>query len=328
MRRDGNTPLHRRDRATERASRAARRGPRRKCARQHLASGGSDLAVTHGKSARPIDVTTNTKSEKGLARRSTTSLAADAGESALQAYMREIGRHPVISAEEQLAFARELGRTADPQLAARLVTTNLRLVVKMARELRKGDVPLLDLIQEGNLGLMHAVRKFDPEKGVKLTSYAAWWIRAYILKTAMRDARLVRLGTSQTQRKLFFNLRKETARLEVLGLDTSAEALAARLEVPVQEVIEMRDRLSRRDVSLDARDGLVQASVRAFGETLSGRDRVVFERRMLAEEPMTLRELGATLNISRERARQLEKAIAKKLERALRAVVPIEMLAA
>jgi len=302
-------------------------------------------------------VTTNSKSEKGLAQRSTTSLAADAGESALHAYMREIGRHPVMSAEAQIELARELGRTGDPQLAARLVTTNLRLVVKMARELRKGDVPLLDLIQEGNLGLMHAVRKFDPEKGVKLTSYAAWWIRAYMLKTAMRDARLVRLGTSQTQRKLFFKLRKETARLEALGLDASADALAARLEVPVQEVIEMRDRLSRRDVSLDeplhddgdgtavdvlpandarsddqlalvARDGLVQASVRAFGETLSGRDRVVFERRMLADEPMTLRELGETLNISRERARQLEKAIAKKLERALRAVVPIEMLAA
>jgi RNA polymerase sigma-32 factor len=173
----------------------------------------------------------------------------------------------------------------------------------------------------------------------------------------MRDARLVRLGTSQTQRKLFFKLRKETARLEALGLDTSAEALAARLEVPVQEVIEMRDRLSRRDVSLDeplhddgdgtavdvlpandvgsddqlalvARDGLVQASVRAFGETLTGRDRIVFERRMLADEPMTLRELGETLSISRERARQIEKAIAKKLERALRAVVPSEMLAA
>ena len=304
--------------------------------------------------------TTSSQSASGsqaLVKRPTATLGGDANETALHAYMREIGRHPVIAPDEQIAIAREFARTNDPQLAARLVTTNLRLVVKMARELRKGEVPLLDLIQEGNLGLMHAVRKFDPEKGVKLTSYAAWWIRAYMLKTAMRDARLVRLGTSQTQRKLFFKLRKETARLEALGLDASPEALAARLEVPVQEVIEMRDRLSRRDVSLDEplhddgggtaidvlpandvrsdervvrgeREGLVEASVRAFGETLNARDRIVFEKRMLADEPLTLRELGETLKISRERARQLEKAIAKKLERALRAGVPAELLAA
>lgn len=298
-----------------------------------------------------------TRSSDTLAKRSPTALTVDASEGALQAYMREIGRHPVLPADTQIELAREFVRTGDPQLAARLVTSNLRLVVKMARELRKAEVPLLNLIQEGNLGLMHAVRKFDPEKGVKLTSYAAWWIRAYMLKTTMRDSRLVRLGTSQTQRKLFFKLRKETARLEAMGLDASPEALAARLEVPVHEVIDMRDRLSRRDVSLDEplhddgdgtavdvlpandvrsderlalgeRDGLVEASVRAFGETLSGRDRVVFEKRMLADEPMTLRELGEMLNISRERARQLEKAIAKKLERALRSDVPAELLAA
>ena len=304
--------------------------------------------------------TTTTQSERGarvLPRVSKTALAADTSESALAAYLRELGRHPVLTSDEQIEIARQLATTGDPRLASRLVTTNLRLVVKMARELRKGEVPLLDLIQEGNLGLMHAVSKFDPEKGVKLTTYAAWWIRAYILKSSMRDARLVRLGTSQTQRKLFFKLRKETARLEALGLDASPEALAARLEVSVTEVIDMRDRLSRRDVSLDEplhddgagtavevlpandvrsddqlesgeRIGLVEASVREFGETLTGRDRLVFEKRMLAEEPVTLRELGALLKVSRERARQIEKAIAKKLERALRARVPAELLAA
>jgi RNA polymerase sigma-32 factor len=306
-------------------------------------------------------VTTNSSQSasgsRALAKTSSSRLDSVVSETALHAYLREVGRHPVLSAEEQTELARELARTGDPQFAARLVTTNLRLVVKMARQFSKGEVPLLDLIQEGNLGLMHAVRKFDPDKGVKLTSYAAWWIRAYLFKSAMRDARLVRLGTSQTQRKLFFKLRKESARLEALGLEASPEAIAARLDVPVHEVVDMRDRLSRRDVSLDEplhedgdgtavdllpandvrsdqllvtgeRDEIVEDSVREFGATLTGRDRIVFEKRMLAEEPLTLRELGELLQVSRERARQLEKAIAKKLERLLRARVPAELLAA
>ena len=227
----------------------------------------------------------------------------------------------------------------------------------MANDLRKSEVPLLDLIQEGNLGLMHAVRKFDAEKGVRLTSYAAWWIRAYMLKTTMRDARLVRFGTSQSQRRLFVRLRKEASRLEALGREATPEALAESLRVPVGELVEMRDRLARRDVSLDeplhedgagtavdlltagdapvderlaggVRAALVEDAMRDFGETLTGRDRVIYERRMIAEEPVTLRELGEQLHVSRERARQLEKAIEAKLARALRARVPAELLAA
>ena len=304
-----------------------------------------------------MPVNTYSDASTALVKRPAHALAPRAHDPVLAAYLKEIGRHPVLPPDEQTRLAREYVRTGDAAIAARLVSTNLRLVVKMAHALRKSEVPLLDLIQEGNLGLMHALRKFDPEKGVRLTSYAAWWIRAYMLKAAMRDARLVRFGTSQTQRRLFFRLRKEAARLEAQGREVMPELLAETLRVPVGELVEMRDRLGRRDVSLDeplhddgagtaldlladegagaddqlvagTRDVLVEEAIHAFGETLSGRDRLIFEERMVAEEPVTLRELGERLRISRERARQLEKALETKLARALRAQVPEALLAA
>src|SRR5439155_22790599 len=145
---------------------------------------------------------------------------------ALQRYMAEVSRHPLLSREEEHDLAARFARTQDPQLAYRLVTANLRLVVKIAHEYRRAAFNLLDLIQEGNVGLMHAVQKYDPFRGVKLSSYAAWWIRAYILRYLMDNWRMVKLGTTQAQRKLFFNLRKEQEKLLAQGFEAAPKLLA------------------------------------------------------------------------------------------------------
>jgi RNA polymerase sigma-32 factor len=290
------------------------------------------------------------------ARHAISSRESPARGDALRAYLRDVQRHEVLDGDAQTALAREYARTRDPRIGARLVETNQRLVMKLAREIKKTDLSLLDLVQEGNLGLLHALEKFDADKDVRLSTYAAWWIRAFMLRAVMRNARLVRLGTSQTQRRLFFGLRREIAKLEASGLDVTPEALAQRLGVTPEEVVDMRDRLSMPETSLDAplhddgsatlvdavvanhtdlddilaeneRRDLLLAQLRAFAETLRGRDRFIFERRLVAEQPLTLREIGAELGVSRERARQLEKAIEMRLVKFVRAAVPPDVLA-
>ena len=171
---------------------------------------------------------------------------------ALQRYMSEVARHPLLTREEEHRLATEFQKTQDPRLAYRLVTANLRLVVKIAHEYRRAAFNLLDLVQEGNVGLMHAVRKYDPNRGVKLSSYAAWWIRAYILRYLMDNWRMVKLGTTQAQRKLFFNLRKEQEKLLQQGFDAAPRLLAERLDVSEQDVQEMDQRLSNDEFSLDS----------------------------------------------------------------------------
>jgi RNA polymerase sigma-32 factor len=263
----------------------------------------------------------------------------------LQAYINEARRYPLLTPDEEQALATRYRETGDLDAARRLVTANLRLVVKIAYEYRKAYQNLLDLVQEGNIGLMHAVRKFDPTRGVKLSSYSAWWIRAYILKFVLNNWRLVKIGTTHAQRKLFFNLRKEVERLRRLGVETpSPRLLAENLSVPVHEVETMQKRLSARDLSLDApiRDEddrslsrldlissdaetpanaveraefstLLQRKVTEFSKALSGRDREIFELRTIAEEPLTLQEIGDRYGITRERARQLERRIMNRL---------------
>jgi RNA polymerase sigma-32 factor len=277
---------------------------------------------------------------------------------ALQRYMAEVARHPLLSREEEHKLAAEFYKTRDPDIAYKLVTANLRLVVKIANEYRRAAFNLLDLIQEGNVGLMHAVQKYDPFRGVKLSSYAAWWIRAYILRYLMDNWRMVKLGTTQAQRKLFFNLRKEQERLLSQGFEAAPKLLAEKLEVSEQDVREMDQRLSNDEFSLDAPaaggseesrqthgDRLVQPAppideqladeelrkifkekLAAFGKTLTAeKDKFLFENRIAPpedKEPMTLQQIGDLWGVTRERARQLEARLTDRLREYLRKELP------
>ncbi len=261
----------------------------------------------------------------------------------LQRYLSEIRRYSLLSREEEHRLAVRYRENKDIEAAYRLVTANLRLVVLIAREYQHAVRTLLDLIQEGNIGLMEAVKNFDPYRGIRFPSYAVWWIRAYIIRYVMNNWRMVKIGTTQAQRKLFFNLQKEKDRLEAEGFVAGPKLLAQRLDVKESEVVEMEQRLAARDLSVDApiESGesatmldflpskeataeeqvasaesreLISQKVREFGETLTGKDRVIFDGRLMAEEPMTLQEIGDRYGISRERVRQIEERVKKKLK--------------
>ena len=267
----------------------------------------------------------------------------------LQAYLREVQRHPLLTPEEEHDLAVKYATTQDVRAAAHLVTANLRLVVKIAYEYRRAYRNIMDLIQEGNIGLMQAVKKYDPNRGVKLSSYSAWWIRAYILRFIINNWRLVKLGTTQAQRKLFFNLNKEKAKLFAMGIDPTPTEIAARLGVDEQDAIDMDRRLSSGEMSLDApvgdnegravsrielmpsggaapdamvADEQVQSILREklseFRTTLKGKDIEIFDRRLIAEDPLTLQELGDHFGISRERVRQIEARLTTNLRNFLR----------
>jgi RNA polymerase sigma-32 factor len=276
---------------------------------------------------------------------------------ALQRYMAEVSRHPLLTREQEHDLAVKFRETQDPAIAYKLVTANLRLVVKIAHEYRRAAFNILDLIQEGNVGLMQAVQKYDPYRGVKLSSYAAWWIRAYILRYLMDNWRMVKLGTTQAQRKLFFNLRKEQEKLMAQGFDPAPKLLADRLEVSEQDVREMDQRLANDEFSLDAPlpgvddarqtygDRIVETARPAeeqladeelrrifkeklaeFGKTLTdAKDRFLFEHRLAVpdgQEPMTLQEVGDKYGFTRERARQLEARLTDRLRDYLRRELP------
>jgi RNA polymerase sigma-32 factor len=269
----------------------------------------------------------------------------------LAVYLREVQKHPLLTAEETQALAEKFLSTQDAAVAARLVTANLRLVVKIAYEYRRAYKNIMDLIQEGNIGLMQAVKRYDPYRGVKLSSYAAWWIRAYILRFILNNWRLVKLGTTQAQRKLFFNLRKKRAELQALGIDPTDAEVAKRLNVPESDVAEMDVRLQASEGSLDAPigdgegrptaridtmpsavegpealtadnelQGLLKDKLSTFRATLEGKDKelAIFDQRLVADEPLTLQELGDRFGISRERVRQLEQRLTGRLREFLR----------
>ncbi len=263
----------------------------------------------------------------------------------MQAYLREVQRHPLLTPEQELTLATKYWRDKDVRAAATLVTANLRLVVKIAYEYRRAYKNIMDLVQEGNVGLMQAVKKYDPTRGVKLSSYAAWWIRAYILRYILNNWRMVKLGTTQAQRKLFFNLNKEKQRLLAMGIDPTPSAIAERLHVDEKEVADMDVRLGASESSLDAPVGdtdgkltprvdlmpsagdgadvmLADAEINqklreklaTFRETLKGKDLEIFDLRLAApDEPLTLQELGDRFGVSRERVRQLEARLVGKL---------------
>ena len=262
---------------------------------------------------------------------------------ALQRYLSEIRRYPVLTREEEHDLAVQYKQFGDVEAAYKLVRSNLRLVVMIAREYERAFRNLLDLIQEGNIGLMESLKNFDPYRGVRFPSYAVWWIRAYIIRYLMNNWRMVKLGTTQAQRRLFFNLQKEKEKLEAEGFVPGAKLIAQRLDVKESEVIEMDQRLSGRDLSTDApmaegetatllntltdnsptpeerlvEDEYQQAvkeRLKTFGEGLKDKELVVFRERLMAEEPLTLREIGERYGISRERVRQIEHRVKKKLK--------------
>jgi RNA polymerase sigma-32 factor len=269
----------------------------------------------------------------------------------LSAYMAELAQYPPIDREQEHELAVRYVESGDLDAAYRLVTSNLRLVVKIAYEYRRAAFNVLDLIQEGNVGLMQAVKKYDPFKGVKLSSYAAYWIRAYILRFVMDNWRMVKLGTTQAQRKLFFNLRKEQAKLAAEGFEAGPRLLAERLEVTEREVEEMDMRLGGDEFSLDmpvGEDGsaswgdrlalpspgaderlgdeelhrMLREELAAFAETLDDKERFIFEKRMIAEEPLTLQKIGDEFGFTRERARQLEARLVDRLRERMKERMP------
>ncbi len=269
--------------------------------------------------------------------------------STIGAYLHELRRYPLMTREEEHEVAVRYAQTAEQALAARLITANLRLVVKIAQEYRRAHRNILDLIQEGNIGLIHAVQKYDPYRGVKLSSYASWWIRAYILKFILANWRLVKVGTTQAQRKLFFNLRKEREKLEKQGFQVEAKHLAAALDVTEQEVIEMERRLNAAETSLDAPmrsdeqgdrtqgdfvraapasrpdlqveagefGSILKDKLHAFGATLRDRDLEIFRDRLLNDEPATLVQIAERFGVTRERVRQIEERLKKRLRQYL-----------
>src|SRR6266542_787934 len=262
----------------------------------------------------------------------------------LHRYLAEIRRYPLLSPEEEHELAVQYKEYGDIEAAYRLVTGNLRLVVMLARNYQRAFHNLLDLIQEGNVGLMEAVRNFDPYRGVRFPSYAVWWIRAYIIRYIMNNWRMVKLGTTQAQRKLFFNLQREKERLEAEGFSPEPKLLAQHLGVKEEEVVEMAQRMAARDLSIDVPlDGneesatlldfmadqrataeeevaateyrqLISKKMEEFARTLKGKEQVIFTKRLLAEEPLTLQQIGEQHGISRERVRQLESRLKKKLK--------------
>jgi RNA polymerase sigma-32 factor len=272
----------------------------------------------------------------------------------LQRYLSEIRRIPLLSREEEHKLAVRWTEEGDRQAAWRLVTANLRLVVMIAREYQRAFHNLLDLVQEGNVGLLEAVKQFDPYRGIRFPSYAVWWIRAYIIRYVMNNWRLVKIGTTQAQRKLFFNLAKEREKLEREGFSPEPKLIAQRLDVKEKEVVEMEQRLAARDLSVDApvdegEDAtmldflpggtqtadavadeeyhrLIRRTAGEFRETLKGKDLVIYERRleplMRDEEPVTLQEIGDEFGITRERVRQIEVRVKKRFADYLRQQIP------
>jgi len=261
----------------------------------------------------------------------------------LQRYLMEISRYDLLTRDEEKELAIRVREYDDRDAAYELVTSNLRLVVKIALEFQRIWMQnLLDLIQEGNIGLMQAARKFDPYKNVKFSYYASFWIKAYILKFIMDNWRLVKIGTTQGQRKLFFKLRKEKQKLIEQGFDPKPKLLSQRLGVSEREIVDMDQRLDGWDVSLDAplkndsdteriefvstesesaedqlakkeMENILHEKIAEFKKQLKPRELVIFEHRIFSDTPLTLQEIGDRYAISRERVRQVEKNITKKM---------------
>lgn len=261
----------------------------------------------------------------------------------LQRYLSELSQYSLLTRDQERELGAKVKDHQDPDAAYVMITSNLRLVVKIALEYQRVWMQnLLDLIQEGNIGLMQAVRKFDPYKNVKFSYYASFWIKAYILKFIMDNWRLVKIGTTQGQRKLFFKLKKEKQKLIEQGYDPKPKMLSERLGVSEREIIDMDQRLDGWDVSLDAplkedsdtermefldtddpsiedqvakkeMEALLHQKIREFRKDMTPRELEIFDQRVFSDSPVTLQEIGDRYGISRERVRQIEKNIIKRM---------------
>ena len=264
----------------------------------------------------------------------------------LEAYLREINQFGPLTKEEEKSIAVNYYQHKDVDSAYKLVSSNLWLVVKIARDYEKAARNILDLIQEGNIGLLEAVKNFDPYREVRFPSYAVWWIKAYIIRFVIANWRLVKIGTTQAQRKLFFNLSREKERLEKEGFYPGPKLIASNLNVRESDVIEMEQRLGGSDMSVDTptsedseytlmnllsnnqlngeeilaekeRMNILKDSMNEFSLTLSEKERAVFEERLLGEEKVTLNDLADRYSLSRERIRQIENKVKEKLKKFL-----------
>lgn len=262
----------------------------------------------------------------------------------LSLYLAEIRKYPLLSREEEQELAIKYYETKDPEAAEKLVTSNLRFVVSVAAEFSKFGAKMIDLVQEGNVGLMHAVKEFNPYQGVKLITYAVWWIKGYIREYLLRQYSMVRIGTTAEQKKLFYQLQKEQRKLEALGKELDVALLSSRLGVSEDAVEDMQKRLNAKDISLDQpldpesnaslldlqsdqvvapidvelsnleQTELLREKIEEIKKELNDKEIYILENRLLSDEPKTLQEVGDHFGITRERARQIENRIIEKLK--------------
>ncbi|OGE23348.1 MAG: RNA polymerase subunit sigma-70 [Candidatus Dadabacteria bacterium RBG_19FT_COMBO_40_33] len=265
--------------------------------------------------------------------------------------MAEISKYPILSREEEYRLAVMYRKKEDLEAAKKLITSNLRFVIKIAYKYRNYGINLMELIQEGNLGLMQAVKKFDPTRGYRLITYAVWWIRAYIQSYIIKTWSLVKIGTTQAQKKLFYKLSSAKRKMELTNKILSPEdykTLAKELGVSGEAIAEMEQRMAGKDVSLDVEireegerathldfladklasqeeiltkiqeEEKIKRELDAALKSLEERERFIIENRILRDNPLTLEELGTKLNISRERVRQIENEALKKMKTILK----------
>ena len=269
---------------------------------------------------------------------------APEGHDPFRAYLHEVAKHPLMTKEEERETPGRVRTEGDKVAEQRMVLANLRLVVKIAVSYRR-HLDILDLIQEGNMGLVHAVRKYDPERGTRFSTYASFWIRAYMLKHLMDSWSMVKVGTKDSQRKLFFSLNREKENLEKSGAIPSVELLADNLDVSTADIEDMEQRLYRGDVSLEAPlrgDGdplmdtigsgedieetliekdyteVLHKKLSDFKKQLNLKESFIFDNRIMAENPVTLREIGERFGTSRESVRQSQVKISRNLARNLK----------
>lgn len=267
-------------------------------------------------------------------------------------YMAEIRQYPLLSKEDEEKLTKKYYETGDPQAAEILVKANLRFVVKIASEYAKFGSRLIDLIQEGNVGLMHAIREFNPYKGVRLITYAVWWIRGYIQEHLMKQYSMVKIGTTQNQRKLFYQLQKEKENIDKLGETEVIKQLSSKLGIDENEVEDMTKRMIKRDLSLDQpidddsssslidlqttdTEGLLEDvidlknqlnllsdKIEEIKKQLNKKELYILEQRILAEEPKSLAEIGRERGVSREAVRQMEARVIDKIKHHFLATTP------